>query len=68
MANKNVNQKFAETGSCCICGRQYERGNNARPLARGVCCSSCNTKYVIPIREYLSSYLSSIKAKENEKS
>lgn len=39
---------------CCICGESLKGyGNNALPFARGACCDTCNNKYVIPYRAYL---------------
>jgi hypothetical protein len=39
---------------CCICGQPFAGyGNNVAPFARGMCCDTCNNKYVIPYREYL---------------
>lgn len=39
---------------CCICGESFEGcGNNAAPYTRGACCDTCNDKYVIPYRTYL---------------
>lgn len=36
---------------CCLCGRRIEGyGNNAAPLADGVCCDECNATKVIPER------------------
>ena len=36
---------------CCICGEVKEEwGNNARPVAKGVCCDTCNCEKVIPAR------------------
>lgn len=30
---------------CSICGKEYEGyGNNALPLAEGLCCDECNIK------------------------
>lgn len=32
-----------ETGTCSICGGQYDRyGNNAWPINAGRCCNDCN--------------------------
>jgi len=32
---------------CCICNEEIVgRGNNARPLKRGVCCDKCNVKVI----------------------
>ncbi len=39
------------TIKCCICGETKEEwGNNARPIARGTCCDSCNREVVLPAR------------------
>ena len=36
---------------CCICGHTFtERGNNAEPVRKGICCDSCNVRYVINSR------------------
>ena len=37
---------------CCICGcEKDEWGNNPEPVkTEGVCCSSCNEKYVLSAR------------------
>ena len=36
---------------CIICENEYEGyGNNTEPITEGLCCDSCNTKYVIPRR------------------
>lgn len=37
---------------CCICGKEIEGyGNNPEPIkSKGVCCDSCNVKFVIPSR------------------
>lgn len=36
---------------CVICGEVKEEfGNNAMPLAKGVCCDACNCEKVIPAR------------------
>ncbi|MBQ8958869.1 MAG: hypothetical protein IJ057_10325 [Bacteroidales bacterium] len=36
---------------CVICGGTFEEyGNNARPVAKGVCCDTCNATKVIPER------------------
>ncbi len=33
---------------CCICGHTFtERPNNAEPVRKGVCCNSCNMRFVI---------------------
>lgn len=33
---------------CCICGEVKEEwGNNARPVAKGVCCDACNRKVLL---------------------
>lgn len=32
---------------CCICKKEYEGwGNNAEPLAEGLCCDECNKKVI----------------------
>ena len=36
---------------CVICGGTFEEyGNNAMPVAKGVCCDTCNCEKVIPAR------------------
>lgn len=36
---------------CCICGKEFiGYGNNAEPIKKGVCCDSCNMKYIIRSR------------------
>ena len=36
---------------CCICGKIFiENANNAEPIKNGVCCSSCNSRFILPIR------------------
>lgn len=36
-----------ETKKCCICGKEIKGyGNNAEPLAKGICCDECNVKVV----------------------
>lgn len=36
---------------CCICGEEFiDYGNNAEPVRRGICCNSCNARYVIVSR------------------
>lgn len=36
---------------CCICGKEFIGvGNNAEPIRKGVCCDTCNAKFVIPGR------------------
>ena len=42
---------------CSICGKDFiEIGNNAEPIRKGICCDSCNTKFVIPARIIKSSF------------
>lgn len=37
--------------TCSICNKKVnEFPNNAQPINNGICCSECNTKYVIPTR------------------
>lgn len=34
-----------EVNKCCICGKEINGyGNNAEPLAHGICCDGCNSK------------------------
>lgn len=36
---------------CSICGKEFLGfGNNARPIKEGICCDSCNSKFVINSR------------------
>lgn len=36
---------------CVICGGTFEEyGNDAKPVAKGVCCDTCNCEKVIPAR------------------
>ena len=36
---------------CVICGGTFEEyGNNAKPVAKGLCCDNCNREKVIPAR------------------
>ena len=36
---------------CCICGKEFEEySNNANPVKDGVCCNSCNERYVTHAR------------------
>ena len=36
---------------CCLCGKEFEGwGNNAWPLAEGICCDSCNRNKILPAR------------------
>ena len=36
---------------CCICGKTFiEYANNAEPIRKGVCCASCNGKFVVQSR------------------
>jgi hypothetical protein len=36
---------------CIFCNKEIVNyGNNAQPLAKGICCSDCNMKKVIPYR------------------
>lgn len=36
---------------CCICGKEFiGYGNNAEPIRKGVCCDSCNIRFILPIR------------------
>lgn len=38
---------------CCICGKDFiGYGNNANPIKNGICCDSCNNRFVIPVRIY----------------
>ena len=37
--------------NCCICNKKITRyGNNAQPLAEGICCDDCNIRVIIPLR------------------
>lgn len=36
---------------CCLCGKEIEDwGNDAWPLAEGLCCDECNCNKVLPAR------------------
>lgn len=36
---------------CAICGKLVDGyGHNAEPVKKGLCCSECNQKLVIPAR------------------
>lgn len=36
---------------CVICKQRFDgRGNNAEPVAKGLCCDTCNMSKVIPAR------------------
>jgi hypothetical protein len=36
---------------CCICGKTFiEHANNAEPIRKGICCDSCNSRYIIQTR------------------
>ena len=42
---------MAETKKCVICGKEFEGyGNNAEPVAEGLCCNECNMEMVVPAR------------------
>lgn len=46
---------------CCICGREFNGfGNDAEPVRKGVCCDSCNSKFIIHTRLLTSKIKSSI--------
>lgn len=37
---------------CCICGRLVDgEGHNAEPYKKGICCSECNVKHVLPAKQ-----------------
>lgn len=43
--------KNKPTKTCCVCGKTFVGyGNNADPVADGVCCDECNSAKVIPAR------------------
>lgn len=43
--------KKRRTHTCVICGEKFAGwGNNAAPLANGICCDDCNWEKVIPAR------------------
>lgn len=50
----NVDDDYAETGTCCLCGGEYTHwGNNPYPLSENPndrCCDVCNATKVIPAR------------------
>lgn len=36
---------------CCICGLIFNGfGNNAEPVRKGVCCESCNSRFIVQSR------------------
>lgn len=38
---------------CCICGKEFIGiGNNASPIKKGICCDSCNSRFIIPTRQF----------------
>lgn len=40
-----------ERKKCCICGKDFDGwGNNAEPLAYGLCCDECNNSKVLAAR------------------
>ena len=46
---------------CCICGKTFiEYANNAEPIRKGVCCDSCNSRFIIHTRLLASKIKSSI--------
>lgn len=46
---------------CCICGKIFiENANNAEPVRKGICCDSCNSRYIIHTRLLASKIKSSI--------
>lgn len=43
--------KSKPTKTCCLCGKEFKGyGNNAGPVADGICCDDCNRDKVIPAR------------------
>lgn len=41
-------EQQSKTKKCVICGQEFEGfGNNAEPLAHGLCCDECNEKVVL---------------------
>lgn len=43
--------KKTEKQVCVICGKEFIGwGNNAWPVADGICCNECNHEKVIPAR------------------
>ena len=43
--------KQTEKHVCAICGKEFVGwGNNALPVADGLCCDECNYEKVIPAR------------------
>ena len=43
--------KKTEKQVCVICGKEFVGwGNNALPVADGLCCNECNYEKVIPAR------------------
>lgn len=48
---KNVLNEAFEKHKCVLCGKEFTGyGNNAEPLAKGLCCDECNDEKVIPER------------------
>ena len=47
-------KKNKEKQKCILCKKQIEDpyGHNAEPLAKGRCCSDCNSYKVVPERIY----------------
>ena len=46
---------------CCICGKTFiERANNAEPVRKGICCDSCNSRYITHTRLLISKIKSEI--------
>ena len=36
---------------CRICGKTFiEHANNAEPIRKGICCDSCNGKFIVQLR------------------
>lgn len=42
---------------CCICGKDFiEYANNSYPIKIGVCCDTCNSRFVVPGRLFMSHF------------
>lgn len=51
-ASKNAeNHREQNMNKCVICKQRFDgHGNNAEPVAKGLCCDTCNMSKVIPAR------------------
>ncbi len=47
----DMKESLEESKECCICHKSFNGyGNNAAPVADGICCDDCNIEKVIPAR------------------